>query len=65
MAPPDRIRLPLRWEFVPRQRQGDGAIQWQWRAYAHSGQLSMQCEGEFETLTDCMRNAREHGYGAR
>jgi hypothetical protein len=62
MAPTERITLPLRWEFTPVQR-ASGMIWWKWRAYSQSGQLSMQSEREFDTLTECMQDAREHGYG--
>ena len=62
MAPTERINLPLRWEFVPVQRP-NGLIWWKWRAYTQTGQLAMQSEDEFETLTECMNNARERGYG--
>lgn len=65
MAPTDRVNLPLRWEFLPVQRPKDGAICWKWRAYTQSGQLAMQSEGEFDTLTECMSDARERGYGPR
>jgi hypothetical protein len=62
MAPAERINLPLRWEFAPVQRPS-GMIWWKWRAYSHGGQLAMQSEQEFDTLTECMNDAREHGYG--
>ena len=62
MAPTDRINLPLRWEFAPLKRPGDGAIRWTWRAYTQAGKLAMQSEGEFDGLSECMANAREHGY---
>jgi hypothetical protein len=63
MAPTDRIRLPLRWEFVPVQRPKDGLVCWKWRAYTQGGQLTLQSAGEFDTLTECMSDAGEHGYG--
>jgi hypothetical protein len=62
MGPTDRINLPLRWEFSPLQRP-TGMIWWKWRAYSQSGQLAMQSKHEFETLTECMSDARENGYG--
>jgi hypothetical protein len=65
MAPTDKIRLPLRWQFVPVQDPRDGAIHWRWRAYTQTGALAMQCERESETLTDCMADARDHGYDVR
>ena len=63
MAPTDKINLPLRWQFTPGQNRRDGSIRWAWQAYTQSGQLAMQSERSFETLTECMSDAREHGYG--
>ena len=62
MAPTDKIRLPLRWQFVPTQDPRDGAIHWQWRAYTQTGEIALQSEERFENLSDCMADAREHGY---
>jgi hypothetical protein len=64
MAPPEKFSLPFRWEFTPTQNPRDGTIRWSWRAYTQSGQLAMQSEGSFETLTECQTDARERGYGA-
>jgi hypothetical protein len=63
-APNDPTRLPLRWEFIPAQRPGDGTIRWRWRGYTQAGKLAVQSEGDFETLTECMSDARSNGYGA-
>jgi len=63
MAPFDRLHLPFRWEFAPVRHVPDGSIRWQWKAYTHSGTVAMQSDGTFETLTDCMNDARKHGYG--
>ena len=65
MAPTDRIQLPLRWQFIPSQDPRDRSIRWAWRAYTHAGSVALQSEGSFETLTDCMDDARKHGYGPR
>ena len=62
MAPIDRIRLPFRWQFVPVRNDRDGAIEWAWRAYTHSGELALQSECTFETLTECLHDAKRHGY---
>jgi hypothetical protein len=64
LAPTDRIHLPLRWQFVPTTSERDGAVRWSWRAYTHSGQLAMQSGETFETLTECMDDARANGYGS-
>lgn len=63
MAPTDRIQLPLRWQFVPERHPRDGAVCWGWRAYTQSGKLAMQSGDTFETLTECMDDARASGYG--
>jgi hypothetical protein len=62
MAPAERIRLPFRWQFFPTKDEGTGAILWGWRAYAQNGSLAMQSEGSFETLTECVQDARDKGY---
>lgn len=62
MAPTDRINLPLRWEFAPLKRAADGTIRWTWRVYTQAGKLAMRSAGEFDSLSDCMGDAREHGY---
>ena len=63
MAPTDRIHLPFRWQFVPTKSDRDGAVLWEWRAYTHGGALAMQSADSFETLTECIDDARAHGYG--
>ena len=65
MAPTDKIRLPLRWQFIPHRDSRDGAIHWEWRAYTQTGELALQSEGRFDNMTDCMADAREHGYDTR
>ena len=64
MAPTDRIQLPLRWQFVPTNSGSDKAVRWTWRAYTHAGQLAMQSGETFDTLTECMEDARANGYGS-
>ena len=63
MAPTDRFQLPLRWQFVPVEHPADRSVRWKWSAYAQSGQLAMESESVFETLTECMEDARTAGYG--
>lgn len=63
MAPTDRIHLPFRWQFMPGHDPRDGSVRWEWRAYTQAGRLAMQSAESFETLTDCIADAREHGYG--
>lgn len=63
LAPAERVRLPFRWAFVPAERPSDRTIEWSWRAYDHAGKLVMSSEKSFDSLTDCMADARAHGYG--
>ena len=65
MAPTDKIRLPLRWQFIPTQDPRDGAILWSWRAYTHAGELALESDKKFDNLSDCMADARERGYDPR
>jgi hypothetical protein len=64
MTSTDKFRLPLRWQFVPVKEPRDGSIAWEWRAYTQAGAAAMQSQKRFETLTDCMADARNHGYDA-
>ena len=63
MAPTDKLRLPFRWSFIPEQDARDGSIRWSWRAYAQNGLEVMQSEACFETITECMDDAKARGYG--
>jgi hypothetical protein len=65
MAPKEPVHLPLRWEFVPVKAPHDGAVCWKWRAYTQSGKLEKEAAGQYDTLTECMEDAKSHGYGAR
>ena len=62
MAPADRVRLPFRWVFTPLENPADRSIEWVWRAYDHAGKLTMSSNQSFDSLTDCMADARAHGY---
>jgi hypothetical protein len=44
------------------ERRPYRAIVWSWRAYAQGGALAMQSEASFETLTECVQDARLKGY---
>jgi hypothetical protein len=63
VAPTDRFQLPLRWHFVPVENPADRAIGWRWRAYTQTGRLALESDDVFETLTECMNDARQAGYG--
>jgi hypothetical protein len=62
MAPSDKIRLPFRWQFTPVQNLQDGSIFWTWHAYTHSGELTMKSDKLFDTLTECVADAKTRGY---
>jgi hypothetical protein len=63
MAPTDRISLPLRWQFVPVVAPADGAVRWTWHAYEQNGRLAQQSAQSFETLSECIDDAKAGGYG--
>jgi len=64
LAPTERIQLPLRWQFIPEEAPADRSIHWRWRAYMQNGRLAMESDRTFETLTQCMDDARSAGYGS-
>jgi hypothetical protein len=63
MASSDKIQLPLRWQFQPTQEGRDRAVRWVWKAYTQGATVAMQSDRSFETLTECMADARQKGYG--
>ena len=63
MAPKEPIHLPLRWEFLPVQNARTGIISWRWRTHTQAGRLERESERLFDTLTECMEDAKQHGYG--
>ena len=63
MAPTDRIQLPFRWRFVPITDPRDRSIRWLWRAYSQTGNGALESTENFETLTECMEDARANGFG--
>jgi hypothetical protein len=64
LAPTDRIQLPFRWQFVPTKDPRDGSVRWGWCAYTQSGKLALQSSATFETLSECIADARKQGYGS-
>ena len=48
---------------MPTTDERDRSVRWAWRAYTQTGKLAMQSSESFETLTECMDDARGHGYG--
>ena len=65
MTSPENFNLPLRWEFAPEKAPADGAVCWRWRAYTQTEQVAMESERPFDTLTQCMDDAKQRGYGGR
>jgi hypothetical protein len=63
MASSDKIHLPLRWQFQPEQQPRDGSVRWRWKAYTQAGAVAMESDASFDTLTECMDDARQRGYG--
>jgi len=47
------------------QHPRTGIVTWKWAAYSHAGKVEMQSEEAFDTLTECMNNAKQHGYEPR
>ena len=62
LAPREPFRL-LRWQFVPVQDPSDQSIRWRWRGYTQTGKLELESQDTFESLTECMDDAKNHGYG--
>lgn len=65
MAPTEKPHLPFRWSFIPTQNPRDGSIRWTWRAHKHTGDVVMESKESFDTFTECMNDAKKHGYGER
>ena len=45
------------------QQPRTGIISWRWRAHTQAGRLDKESEQLFDTLTECMEDAKQHGYG--
>ena len=63
MEPVDRLQLPFRWRFVPVTSPRDRSIHWLWRAYTQTGALALESQQSFETLSECMDDAKVNGFG--
>jgi len=62
MAPHERSGLSLHWEFVPEIARRDRAVHWRWKAFTQTGRLHAESSSSFETLTECIDDAKNHGY---
>lgn len=47
------------------QAPADGSVRWTWRAYTQAGEVAMESATTFDTLTECMDDAKQRGYGGR
>ena len=65
MVPSDHIQFPFRWLFVPVRDPRDGSVRWKWSAQTQTGEPAMESSGDFESLTECMADARLAGYGGK
>jgi hypothetical protein len=54
--------LSLRWEFVPGIEGTDRAVYWRWRAFTQAGTPFSESEQSFDTFTECIADAKRHGY---
>jgi hypothetical protein len=60
--PPDRnLRLPLRFVFEAVEGRA-GAICWRWQMLDSGGNVMLAAREDFDTLTDCIEDAKAHGY---
>lgn len=48
---------------MPVENAADRSVRWKWQAYTQSGRLALESETAFETLSECMEDARQAGYG--
>lgn len=48
---------------MPVESPADRSVHWKWRAYTQSGKLALESSVTFETLTECMEDAKGYGYG--
>jgi hypothetical protein len=64
LAPNTLTPLPFRWHFQPVEQERDRSVQWQWHVFCQAGKLIMSSDRTFETLTECIDDAKRHGYGA-
>ena len=62
MAPHERSGMSLRWEFVPVKDQTTGAVNWRWLTYTQTGKVFAESNQSFDTVTDCIEDAKDHGY---
>ena len=49
---------------MPTKDARDGSVRWTWRAYTQTGNLALQSSATFETLSECITDARKQGYGS-
>jgi hypothetical protein len=59
---PEKPRLPFHWRFEPVQAAGPISIKWQWKALDHAGREAMASPLPFVTISECIADAKKHGY---
>jgi len=52
----------MRWRFVPAVEGAERAVYWRWEAWTQAGKLFASSGGRFDTLTECLADARKNGY---
>ena len=61
MAFDPQLGAVLLWRFIAREGAA-GLIWWHWEAWTPVGQFVGRSRAEFDTLTDCERDARASGW---
>jgi len=46
---------------VPEETK-DRAVHWRWQAFTQTGKLFASSSQSFEELTECMEDAKKHGF---
>jgi hypothetical protein len=62
MVPHEGSGMSLRWEFAPEVAGAERAVRWRWRAHTQSARLFAESRQSFDTLTECVEDAKQHGY---
>ena len=62
MAPRDVHGFSLHWQFVPAVEGTDRAVRWRWYARTQTDKVFTKSETSFDTLTECVEDAKQHGY---
>jgi hypothetical protein len=55
------MEISLRWRFSPEQSPG-ASVRWRWKAFDDGDRDVRESHRSFETLSDCISDARDNGY---